>query len=95
MHGEVAATACLQVIPTWILPSPTGWFLTSVLPIPCLLATMELSSSRNPLAKAEGGSILDGILAKGFLRFRGAFFPPLMLLHYLSSARWLLLAEKW
>lgn len=56
---------------------------------------MELSSSGNPLAKAEGGSILDGVLAEGFLRFRGAFFPALILLRYLSSARWLLLAEKW
>ena len=35
---------------------------------------MDLSSSGNPLAEAESGGILDGILAQGFLRFGGVFF---------------------
>lgn len=37
---------------------------------------MELCSSENPLAEAECGSSLDGVLAKGFLRFEVVFLPP-------------------
>lgn len=72
LHGEVAATASLQVIPTG---SPSFSNRPQSYSISCLLATMELSSSGNLLAEAECGSSLDGVLAKGFLRFGGGFSP--------------------